>query len=191
MNTIVPLDSGRLLTALSLVFVAAFFSTPVLARSDGSITSSVDCSACHSDAGTVVLGIVGLETVPTDSSHTYVLTITGGPAVIGGLDVYAPDGGTLSVVDALTQLNSGEITHTEPKAFSGDSVSWEFDWTAPSTPGSYDISAQGVSANDGNGSGGDVAGSTFLTIQVVPIPAAAILLGSALALLGLVRRRYH
>jgi hypothetical protein len=136
-----------------------------------------------------MLAITGPSSVAPDSVNLFTLTISAGPAVVGGLDVFADDG-TLSVVDVLTQLNSGEITHTEPKAFSSGEVSWDFNWQAPSLAGMYTINAQGVSANDGNGNGGDSPGTAMpFMVQVVPIPAAAILFGSALGLLGWVRRR--
>lgn len=171
-----------------VLFVGVVFSSTATARSNGSITSSSDCSVCH-DAGTVVLGIVGPDIVPPDTTHTYTLTITGGPAATGGLNVFAPDGGELSLVDSSTQLIGGEITHTEPKDFSGNTVSWDFQWTAPSEIGFYALGAQGVSANDASGNNGDFSGSTSFSVQVVPVPGAAILFGSALGLLGWIRRR--
>ena len=124
----------------------------------------------------------------------YTLTITGDgagpqPEVIGGLNVRALDGGVLAVVDAATQLSSGQITHTAPKDFSGNTVSWLFEWEAPAALGSYDLTGWGNNANDSQDSGGDYAGVTTFTVQVVPIPAAVWLFGSALGLLGWLRRK--
>jgi hypothetical protein len=118
------------------------------------------------------------------------LEISGdGPGVIGGLNVRALDGGVLGLVAAGTGLSGGQIIHTTPKAFSNSTVSWLFEWTAPSELGSYDLIGWGVNANNASGSGGDFAGMTTFAVQVVPIPAAAILFGSALGVLGWVRRR--
>jgi len=83
----------------------------------------------------------------------------------------------------------GEVTHTAPKAFSGGTLSWDFSWMAPDALGTYAISAQGVSANGTAGASGDWTGLTSFAVQVVPIPAAAFLFGSALGLLGWMRRR--
>jgi hypothetical protein len=143
--------------------------------------------------------ILGPDQVEALGKNTYTLEISGaGPGIVGGLNVAAPDGGVLSLIDAATQLTSGEITHTAPKAFDlggGDdpnTVSWDFEWTAPATPGTYELFGQGVNANNGNGSNMDFAGvaPTFtVTVGVIPIPPAAILFGSALGVLGWVRRR--
>jgi hypothetical protein len=91
----------------------------------------------------------------------------------------------------LTQIVSGEVTQTAPKPFSSGSVSWDFDWLAPSVEGFYSLEAQGVSANDDGGFGGDVAGTTSFEVQVaaIPIPASALLFGSALGLMGWMRRK--
>lgn len=179
---------GRGSLALGIFLLASAYLPVALASSNGSVTSSQSCSTCHTD-GVATLLIIGPETVLPHSDNTYTLTITGGPAVVGGLDVWAPDGGTLSVIDVLTQVNGGEITHTAPKAFSSGSVSWDFQWTAPGVQGFFDLMAQGVSANDGMGNGGDWAGTTSFAVQVIPIPATAFLFGSAVGLLGWFRRR--
>jgi hypothetical protein len=136
--------------------------------------------------------ILGPDQVLAHETNTYTLQISGnGPGVIGGLNIADLDGGVLGLIDAATQLTTGEITQTAPKAFSGGTVSWDFSWTAPAVAGIYDIFAQGVNANNAQGSNGDFTGMTTfaVTVQVIPIPAAAILFGSALGVLGWVRRR--
>jgi len=181
---------GKVSIALGFLLLGSAYFSAAVASSNGSVLSGTACSVCHTD-GVATLQIVGPETVAPHSDNNYTLTISGGPAVVGGLDVWAPDGGTLGILDVMTQLLGGEITHTAPKDFSGSSVSWDFVWSAPETLGIYDIMARGVSANDAMGNGGDWAGMTSLAVQVaaIPIPGAVILLGSALGLLGWARRR--
>lgn len=181
---------GKGSLALSVFLLGSLFSSLALGRSNGSILSDSSCSDCHND-GTATLAIIGPETVLPHSDNTYTLTMSGGPAVIGGLDIWAPDGGTLGLVDGLTQLLGGEITHTAPKGFSSGTVSWDFVWTAPEALGIYDLMAQGVSADQSGNTQNDFAGLTSLAIEVaaIPIPGAALLFGSALGLLGWIRRR--
>ncbi|MDH3647351.1 MAG: hypothetical protein OER80_11310 [Gammaproteobacteria bacterium] len=154
-------------------------------------------AACHS-AGTVEVLITGPDVVLVDSTHALTMTITGGPGAdsgIGGLNVFA-SGGTLIATDPLTRLLSEEIVHNSPgKDFSGSTVSWQFDWTAPSVIGMVDFMAFGVSAIRDFNAANDFAGDnltmpfTISVVQVIPIPAALLLFSSGLAVLGWTRRR--
>jgi hypothetical protein len=179
---------------ISALFLSQVFLPSAFASSNGSVTSADPaCTVCHTEGATTVM-ILGPGQVQALGKNTYTLTISGdGPAVQGGLDVYAPDGGVLSVVDAGTQLVNGEITHISPKSFSSGTVSWTFDWTAPAAVGMYDLVGQGVNGSGGNGNNGDFAGITTFTVDVVPvpIPAAGFLFGSALGLLAWLRRRIN
>lgn len=148
--------------------------------------------------------ILGPDSVAHDSVNEYTVEISSpGPGIIGGMDVAAGFGvlglvdsgneGTRLVNNAVTGLD--EVTHDGPKAFDlggaddPATVSWIFSWTAPSELGSYDLFAQVVNANSMGGNSGDFTGMTTFTVQVVPIPAAAWLFGSALGLLGWLRLR--
>ncbi|MDH3511079.1 MAG: hypothetical protein OER85_09545 [Gammaproteobacteria bacterium] len=177
----------------ALFFGSAYFSSAF--ASSGGQTN--DCTGCHTAGATTVM-IIGPTQVAHDSVTEFELQISGdGPGVIGGLNVRALQGGVLGLVDAATRLEGGQITHMEPKAFDlggGDdpnTVSWLFEWTAPSELDSYDLIGWGVNANSQAGSGGDFAGMTTFTVQVVPIPAAGLLFGSALGLLAWLRRRIN
>ncbi|MDH3509295.1 MAG: hypothetical protein OER85_00400 [Gammaproteobacteria bacterium] len=184
---------GRTSLFLSALFLSQVFLSAAFARSDGSILSDQRCTDCHTNGATTVM-ILGPDQAEALGKNTYTLEISGaGPGIVGGLNVAAPDGGVLSLIDAATQLTSGEITHTAPKAFASGTVSWDFEWTAPATPGTYELFGQGVNANNANGSNFDFAGvvapAFTVTVGVIPIPPAAILFGSALGVLGWVRRR--
>jgi len=184
------LDWRAISVGLGALLLSPLYLSAAFASSNGSVLSDQACSLCHSlDAANVM--IVGPSEVLAHSDNTYSLSITGGPAVTGGMNVAAADGGVLSISDAATQLISGEITHTAPKAFSNNSVIWDFQWQAPGELGIYNIFGQGVSSNDGQGNNGDATGMTTfaVTVTAVPIPAAGVLFGSALGLLVWLRRK--
>ena len=175
--------------ALSCALLGSTCLSTAYGFSDGFAGGGDSCQPCHNSGTVEQISITGPSQVPVDSTHTLTLVIVGGPAVEGGLNVAVSDGGgTLGADDVLTGISDGELIHTSPKAFSGDTVSWDFLWTAPSTPGSVQLFGAGVSANDADGAGGDFEGATIFNIQVVPIPAAAVLFASGLALLGWARR---
>ncbi len=52
------------------------------------------------------------------------------------------------------QSANGELTHTQPKNYTG-SASFDFTWTAPSTPGTYYLRAAGNAVNNNNQNTGD------------------------------------
>lgn len=187
MNKKQPVTFRTIALALSGLLIGPVFFSAAYGFPGGYVSDGESCLPCHSGGTVPQISITGPAEVPVDSTHTLTLVITGGPAVEGGLNVFA-DNGALATDDPLTGIDSGQIVHTSPKAFSGDSVSWDFIWTAPSTLGSVDLLAAGISGDGAGGGGGDYQGSTVFSIQVVPIPAAAVLFASGLALLGWARR---
>jgi len=190
---------GRTSLILSAFVLSQVFVSSAFAKDDGTKLTGDDCSGCHNSGAATVM-ILGPDQVLAHEEVTYTLEISGGgpwgtgasEAAVGGLAVAALDGGVLSLVGGEpTYLNTGEVVHTTPKLFSSGTVSWDFIWTAPATPGDYDLFARGVDGNGGSPQNQDWAGFDTLTVtvSVIPIPAAAILFGSALGVLGWVRRR--
>jgi len=105
---------------------------------------------CHGlglpDAG-VRVWVEGPASVTAGSANAYRLLMTGGPAMRGGFDL-AVAHGTLSVTDTLTQIFFDEMTHTEPKFFFGDTLSWTFSYQAPSGPGADTMFSVGNSVDN-------------------------------------------
>ncbi|MCU0425452.1 MAG: carboxypeptidase regulatory-like domain-containing protein [Candidatus Kapabacteria bacterium] len=54
-----------------------------------------------------------------------------------------------------SQLLGAELTHSTPRGMSGGSATFPFQWTAPTTPGTYTLRAVGNAVNRDGGSGGD------------------------------------
>jgi len=103
---------------------------------------------CHSitSADSVRVWIEGPESIRVSQIVRYTMIISGGPAVVGGLDV-AVNHGTLSPADSTTQVISGEITHTSPKEFHLDTLRWEFFYQSSSTAETDTIYSAGNSCN--------------------------------------------
>jgi len=136
-------------------------------------TSGLDCNQCHSGGAIPVTTMSGPTSVLPNTVSTYQLVITGGQAgglgsAGGGLDVSAT-GGTLISIEADTQLLFGELVHSTPRQvqFGQSSVSWNFRWQAPATPGVVTLYGAGNSVNNGQGNNGDAADTTTLVITVM------------------------
>ncbi|MFB3917560.1 MAG: choice-of-anchor V domain-containing protein [Terriglobales bacterium] len=58
--------------------------------------------------------LTGPTTVTSGATNTYTLTVSGGQRAGGGLDV-AASAGNFAIIDAMTKLLNGEVTHNAPK----------------------------------------------------------------------------
>src|SRR6185436_18533523 len=108
------------------------------------------CS-CHAFAlsDSVHVWITGPESVALGGFAEYVVTMSGGPAVRGGFNV-ASSAGVLSAFDTSARLITGELTHSAPKGFQNDTVSWRFRYQAPLS-GSRDTLFSTGNSTNGNG----------------------------------------
>lgn len=159
------------------VLAASFFSLTAYANKtgiagySGKAGSAVTCmnSSCHggkpSDL-TPTVTLKGPQSLAAGETGNYTLTISGGPAVTGGLDV-AVNGGTLKATNTTeTQLFSGELTHKAPKAFTNGEVSFDFSLVAPTSSRTITMYASGNSTNNSDTFDGDHSAATTLDIQV-------------------------
>lgn len=167
------------LTATVVILALCLWAGVLLARGggiSGRCDTSTGCS-CHSNSpdanGAVTVQISGPTAVTVGSTHTYTVSVSGGPSgSTGGFDLCASGGVLVPVFGC--QMNQGELTHID-----NSSRSWTFQWTAPASPTSVDFTAVAQSTN-GSGSGGDSwnwyggsAGSPFTitvdaTVPVLP-----------------------
>jgi len=165
-------------TALTaaLLFITSLWALPasavpfgrVLHSGNPGVNGGATCASCHGGGGVApAVEISGPSTVAPGATANYTLTITGGPAVVGGFNISTGDGlGTLTPGDSDSQALNGEITHSAPKPFSGDMVTFDFEWTAPAETGAVTMYAAGLSANGANGNSGDAVGTTTFEVTV-------------------------
>lgn len=92
------------------------------------------CSCHNPDSlSTMNVRVYGPSTVAPGFTYTYRVTILGGPAVRAGFDFNCWYGGIDTVQGEGTQNFGFDLTHREPKAFTGDSVSWLVKYIAKDT----------------------------------------------------------
>lgn len=153
-----PLVSRAL--ALSLLCLPAV----ALARANGLATAG--CSGCHGGGQMPTATITASNSNPSPGSQI-TLTVTidavnGGP---GGMYLRASSGTFSLVSGQSTRLVSAtEVTHSAPKAQSGGQVTFQVNWTAPSSAGGTDFDAWVLSANGNGASSGDNGGYAHTSV---------------------------
>ncbi len=138
---------------LLLVFISAViyagvdFSTGIA----GATRLNGNGCVCHNldPDPSVQVWIEGPDSLLRGETAEYRLFLTGGPMVKGGFNA-ASRFGTMTATDPGTQILADEITHNQPRIFSGDTVSWFFNYTAAD---SVDSDTLYSAANSVNGDG--------------------------------------
>jgi hypothetical protein len=126
------------------------------------------CNNCHSGGIDPSLSLEGPEEVAVGDDVTFIVSIAGGAAQLGGLDVSAGDAGVELIPGEGMKTMNGELTHSAPGTFpSGGMLQYQFTVRARSE-GPVTIFAAGLSA-DGNGlRTNDRAASNSRLLNVVP-----------------------
>lgn len=154
------------------LLAAVFAVLPPLARADSNgrtgrsgITGST-CMGCHSGGAAPTVAIAGPTALAPGLTGSYTLTITGGAAQVGGFDV-AVDSASAALAPGAGEKKSGaELTHSSPRSFSGGSLVFSFQLTAPAAAGTVTIYGCGVSANNNGNTSGDNGATATLAITV-------------------------
>ncbi|ADO69482.1 uncharacterized protein STAUR_1678 [Stigmatella aurantiaca DW4/3-1] len=147
-----------------------FLSTTALANSAGMTGQSgkqnTTCVTCHLDgtAGATA-EISGPTSLAAGQTGQYRFTIRGGPAIVGGFNVAVSGSAATLQPGAGEQKQGDEITHTAPKPFANNEVSFDFSLVASSTPTTITVYGAGNSANGDNNSTFDRVVTS--TLQVV------------------------
>lgn len=152
-------------------------ATPVNASLNGRVGFSgnpatnggANCTSCHAvGAQLPTVSLQGPANVMAGATNLYTLTISGGPAQTGGLDISTSSTrGSFLPTGADTQAFLNELTHSAPKAFSGNQVQFSFLWTAPAFGDTVIMYGAGNSSNGQKDLSGDGINTTSLTIQVM------------------------
>jgi uncharacterized protein (TIGR03382 family) len=127
-------------------------------------------SGCHSfnpSAAIPTVVLTGPATLAAGATGNYTLTISGGAAVKGGMNVaVSNNGGTLNPAGGDLKILAGELTHTAPKGFTNNEVRFDFTLVAPAAAGTSKLFASGNSTNGNGSNDGDRSASTSLDVQI-------------------------
>ena len=146
---------------IAIVTILLFSSMVLYSFEDGvkraTLKSSNEGCSCHSrsPSDNVRVTITGPDTLTTNETALYMVTITGGPLVRGGTDIAASDGELNIISGEGMRKRRDELTHSKPKAPVGGVVSFRFNYTAPEKPGSVTLFANGNSVNFNGNKKGD------------------------------------
>lgn len=146
----------KIITSLIVFSLFTFVLTDLIITYPTGITGRTKkttlngCGSCHGSSVSAGLNvaITGPDSIAAGTSSLFTLTTTSPTGVNGGLDV-ATRSGVLSVSQAGTPLLNSEITHTTAKPFSGGSVSFTFNYTAPNLNTIDTIFSTGLSSTGG------------------------------------------
>lgn len=150
------------------------------------------CSGCH--GGGSYSGTVEIDGLPSTvtAGETYTITLTttatSGNPLTGGFQIVALNSSNQNVGDLIvingaetgTETSGGReyMEHRGDKSYSGNTVSWTFDWTAPNGPNNAALKMyfSSVLANNNSGSSGDVAvNSNFSFTLQAPTPPSVVI----------------
>ncbi|MEO8512699.1 MAG: choice-of-anchor V domain-containing protein [Ignavibacteria bacterium] len=114
---------------------------------------------CHGDtaASNVTVQIIGPDSVPAGTTAFFRIKTSHGPAIRGGFNVASQYGRLDTIPGWNTQrdTSNNELTHTEPRFFTNDTVSWLFKYTAPANPVMDTLFATSNSTNNDTNNTGD------------------------------------
>ena len=143
---------------LVMALISTLYSYPTGITGRTYRTGGEGCS-CHGSTPTptVIVSFLNADSVAVGQTKAIRIKIQGGSAIKGGFNV-AVFNGVLNVnttSDPNVQKIGSELTHTQPKNFLGDTVSWTINYTAPNSAGWDTLYACGNSTNGNGTSSGD------------------------------------
>ncbi len=190
------LRAGTLFAVAFLLVIGGYAVLETSAHSAGITgytqkSTNVGCY-CHcssASGGTTVSITTNATTFYTGQTYQFTATVSNSGESAAGIDI-ATEFGTLSAISGQgLWLSSGELTHSAPKSLA---ASWNFNWTAPSSPTYDTIFATGNAVNgDGANDGGNCTDNWNFApkyiIHVVPAQTMRLAFGRGSILLGSVR----
>jgi hypothetical protein len=165
----------NILKVIAIISITSFLFTSAYSYSGGitgysgnpATNGGLICTSCHGGGSPPTVALSGPLEVSPGSNNTYILTISGGQEAFGGIDVSVTDGLIVSI-ESGTIVSGGELIHIWPRTAVNGIVTFEFNWTAPSTSGDVTLYASGNSVNNDGMNLNDYADKDRLIITVVP-----------------------
>jgi len=139
---------------LGMVFYASYVFAHASGMTGVTRKSGNGCT-CHGTNPTTSVNVTidGPTELSPNQTGNYTVTVQGGPAVRAGTDI-AVSGGTLNASSPLQKVGE-ELTHVSPQPFTAGVATFSFTYTAPASPGTYTIYANGNSVNFNGANSGD------------------------------------
>ena len=128
---------------------------------------------CHdpNPSNSVSVIISGPNVMPPGDTATFTVKISGGPLVKAGTNIAAGHG-TLDIISGSGLQKMGdELTHVEPKLPLNDTVSFSFQYIAPTVLGYDTLFANGNSVNFDGTNGGDFWNFASDKLVMISVPA--------------------
>ena len=171
----------RAVISLTLI-LALGLPAAALANSAGIINQygpAATCFNCHLPGqwmqGTINLTSPAYAGLKYTFSFTCTAPASGGVLPVAGVNVHATCGKlSLHPAETKTKLVSGQITHSQPKAASGGSVTYKFNWTAPASSTGCAVNVTGLLGNNNKLSSGDVTCQAMKGLLVLPVPDGGV-----------------
>ncbi len=145
--------------------------------------TSAGCGTCHGGSASSATTVSLLGGAPTSvlpgSTTQFTIVVAHATQRVAGVDIAvrttatgSTAAGTLAVIAGQgTRLRQGEVTQSTPKTMSNGQATFTFNWTAPTTEGTYYLQAVG---NACNGNGSDDSGDRWAFMQAVPIVVSSV-----------------
>jgi len=130
----------KIILSLVVILVITSISIKLIAYGSGYTlrtlkTTTQGCGSCHSQNSACIGSITGPDTVIAGQSIVYTITVTQSGRSKAGVDIAVRLGTLSPTPGANLKLQNGEITNSSTISMSGGTVSRQFTYTAPSTPG--------------------------------------------------------
>ncbi len=130
---------------------------------------------CHtSSSGTTVTISTQATQIVAGQTYTFQLVVKNASKAGGGCNISVDNSAKLATSGGGLLLYSNELTHTQPRSFTGDSATWTFKYTAPTTLGTAHIYAAGNAVNLNGDNSGDAYATATYTLTVVSASGPAI-----------------
>ncbi|MCX7909872.1 MAG: immunoglobulin domain-containing protein [Ignavibacteria bacterium] len=168
----------KLFLAIGLLSFGLIYSINILAYRSGISGQTDNGCTCHGSRNTnttlTPISQSNSWTVEAGSTNRFSVRVNNSGFNYAGVNIAVKtsqtggtNAGTLNPVSGSgLQTSDGELVHSEPKNYS-NYASFDFTWTAPTTPGTYYLRAVGNAVNNNNQSSGDQW--NFMTVQEITV----------------------